>query len=173
MTRPAIATGLNALRRLIQSEDRDARDQMAWVSLCGGLALANAGLGAVHGLAGPIGGLSAAGHGAVCGALLGPVLEKNRSLASGVAAVRLAEVCTMIAKALGCNAADAPTALADWAREAGLQGLTQQGLDPALHDQIATAALATSSMKSNPIPLSEADNMDILAQASHGRISSV
>ncbi|MCX8509500.1 MAG: iron-containing alcohol dehydrogenase, partial [Rhodobacteraceae bacterium] len=47
----AIPSGLAALRRLMQAEDREARDQMAWVSLSGGLALANAGLGAVHGLA--------------------------------------------------------------------------------------------------------------------------
>ncbi len=42
-------------------------------SLCGGLALANAGLGAVHGFAGPFGGMYDAPHGAVCAALLAPV----------------------------------------------------------------------------------------------------
>ena len=60
LCRDAIPRGLSALRRLMQGEDPDARDDMAWVSLCGGLALANAGLGAVHGLAGPLGGRTAA-----------------------------------------------------------------------------------------------------------------
>jgi hypothetical protein len=62
---PAISAGLMALQRLRQGEDQDARDALAWVSLSGGLALANAGLGAVHGLAGVIGGLCPAPHGAV------------------------------------------------------------------------------------------------------------
>ena len=63
LCRDAIPRGLAALIRLMQAEDRQARDEMAWVSLCSGLALANAGLGAVHGLAGPLGGLTGAAHG--------------------------------------------------------------------------------------------------------------
>src|SRR5512138_2719174 len=50
---------------------------MSLASLYGGLALANAGLGAVHGFAGPIGGMFPAPHGAVCAALLPPVMEAN------------------------------------------------------------------------------------------------
>ncbi|TGN43847.1 iron-containing alcohol dehydrogenase, partial [Paracoccus liaowanqingii] len=60
LCRDAIPRGLAAIARLMQAEDAGARDEMAWVSLCGGLALANAGLGAVHGLAGPLGGLTGA-----------------------------------------------------------------------------------------------------------------
>ena len=45
--------------------------------LFGGLALANAGLGAVHGFAGPIGGSFAAPHGAICAALLPHVMRAN------------------------------------------------------------------------------------------------
>src|SRR5205807_1153012 len=57
--------------------DKSAREDMALASLFGGLALANAGLGAVHGFAAPIGGMFPAPHGAVCAALLPQVMEVN------------------------------------------------------------------------------------------------
>ena len=66
----AIPRGIRALKILMEQECPASRDEMAWVSLCGGLALANAGLGVIHGLAGPLGGLSRASHGALCGSLL-------------------------------------------------------------------------------------------------------
>jgi alcohol dehydrogenase class IV len=166
LTRPAIALALPALQVLMTGEDAQARDTMAWVSLCGGLALANAGLGAVHGLAGPIGGVSPAAHGAVCGALLGPVLAMNRARATGPAADKLAQVCATLATALDCTPADAPRALSDWVRHAGLPGLTAQGLDPGLHPTVAKASLEASSMKGNPVPLSVPDLLQLLAQAS-------
>ena len=78
LCRDTIPHGLAGLIRLMEGEDEDARDIMAWVSLCGGLALANAGLGAVHGLAGPLGGLNGAAHGAICGAMLPHVLEASQ-----------------------------------------------------------------------------------------------
>ena len=57
-----------------QGQDLKAREDMALASLFGGLALANAGLGAVHGFAAPIGGMFPAPHGAVCAALLPHVM---------------------------------------------------------------------------------------------------
>lgn len=165
LTQPVIALGLRALMRLQTGEDAGARDDLAWVSLCGGLALANAALGAVHGLAGPIGGISPAAHGAVCGALIAPVLAMNREKATGVARDRLDTVCAQIAEAMGGNAEAAPDTLAAWARAAGLPDLTDQGLDPADHGAVARAALGASSMKGNPVALSEADLIAILASA--------
>jgi alcohol dehydrogenase class IV len=169
LARPAIARGLAALQRLSQGEDAGARDEMAWVSLSGGLALANAGLGAVHGLAGPAGGMSSAPHGAICAVLLGPVLAMNRTRAAAGgdarAALRLAEVCAIIADSLGGTAEDAPQTFAEWVRRSGLSGLTAQGLAPADHAAVAEAAVVASSMATNPVALPVPDLRTILAQA--------
>ncbi|MBU9697710.1 iron-containing alcohol dehydrogenase [Rhodobacteraceae bacterium HSP-20] len=157
LTAPAIPQGLQALHRLMENEDPDARDALAHVSLTGGIALANAGLGAVHGLAGVIGGLTPAPHGAICGALLAPVLRLNRAHATGETARRLDTVFHHIAQTLGGRPEDAPETLATWARNAGLPGLTAQGLPASLHDETAQAALASSSMKGNPVQLTAQD----------------
>ena len=164
LVRPAIGPGLAALARLMAAEDPEVRDRMSWVSLCGGMALANGGLGAVHGLAGVIGGLTGAAHGAICGALLGPVLAMNRRLVPDPA--RIDAVCELIAEVLGGAPADAPARLADWARGCGLPGLAAQGLDPAQHAQVARDALASSSMKGNPVMPSVDQLCAVLAEAS-------
>ncbi|MDT8858131.1 iron-containing alcohol dehydrogenase [Paracoccaceae bacterium Fryx2] len=153
LTLPAIGLGLAALMRLMQAEDAEARDDLAWVSLSGGLALANGGLGAVHGLAGVIGGLTGAAHGAICGTLLGAVLAENRNASEGPARDRLQRVCETLAPPLQTTPGDAPDALAAWARAAGLPGLADLGLARADFAQVAEAALASSSMKGNPVPL--------------------
>lgn len=165
ITAPAIPQGLHALKRLMEAEDPQARDALAHTSLTGGLALANAGLGAVHGLAGVIGGLTPAPHGAICGALLAPILRLNRDHATGETARRLDTVFQHIAAALGGAPQDAPDTLAAWARSAGLPGLTAQGLPPALHAETAKAALTSSSMKGNPVALSEPDLLSALRSA--------
>ncbi|MFN4203924.1 MAG: iron-containing alcohol dehydrogenase [Tabrizicola sp.] len=162
---PAIAAGMRALMGLMRGEDAEARDRMAWVSLCGGLALANAGLGAVHGLAGVIGGMTGAAHGAICGALLGPVLAANRAAAEGAARARLDEVCSVLAEVLGSSAAEAPAELQAWAWAEGLPGLAALGVADADHDRIATAALSSSSMKGNPVALTKAQLREVLAAA--------
>ena len=165
LARPAIGAGMQALVRLMQREDAEARDRMAWVSLCGGLALANAGLGAVHGLAGVIGGLTGAAHGAICGALLGPVLAANRTAATGAARDRLDTVCSLLAEALGATAEEAPAALQAWAWAQGLPGLSALGVDEEQHLSIATAALQASSMKGNPVLLSAEALREVLERA--------
>jgi hypothetical protein len=165
LARPAIAVGMRALMQLMQGEDTVARDRMAWVSLCGGLALANACLGAVHGLAGVIGGLTGAAHGATCGALLGPVLAANRSAATGPTRVRLDEVCAMLADVLGVPAEAAPKALQAWARAEGLPGLAALGVRDDQHEGIAMAAMGTSSMKGNPVQLDVAALTEVMRRA--------
>ena len=67
------------IRAFDEGDDRESREDMAFAALLSGICLANAGLGAVHGFAGPIGGMFNIPHGIVCGALLAPVLEQNIS----------------------------------------------------------------------------------------------
>jgi alcohol dehydrogenase class IV len=165
LTQGSIAPGLAALRRLMAGEDAAARDAMAWCALTGGLALANGGLGAVHGLAGVIGGRTGAAHGAICGALLGPVLAMNRRLAAGAARARLDAACASLAAVLGGSAEDAPDALAAWARDAGLPTLAAMGLPPADHAAVAEAALTASSTRGNPVHVTSADLAAALAAA--------
>jgi alcohol dehydrogenase class IV len=64
-------------RAYANGRDSEARTDMAFASLLGGLSLANAGLGAAHGFAAPVGGMFPAPHGAVCAALLPHVMQVN------------------------------------------------------------------------------------------------
>lgn len=158
LARAAIPAGLAALRRLMAAEDAGARDRMAWVSLCGGLALANSGLGAVHGLAGPIGGMTGAAHGAICGALLPHVL---RLVAARAPSARMDEVEAWI----GAEFAGGIDALEDWIHGQGLPRLSALGLCPGDHAAAAEAALQSSSMKASPARFSLDDLGGLLRQA--------
>lgn len=62
----ALAAGDNSLA---------ARESMAYAAFLSGVGLANAGLGAIHGLASPIGAAADIPHGVVCGRLLGPLMR--------------------------------------------------------------------------------------------------
>ena len=154
LCRDAIPKGLAALRTLMTGEDAVARDDMAWVSLCGGLALANAGLGVIHGLAGPLGGLSGASHGAICGALLPHGLAANaEAVDEPRTAARIAEIRGWIASSLGGDPEGAFETLAIWSRQQGLPGLDAQGVSAEARAQAACDAATSSSMKANPVPL--------------------
>jgi len=165
LTRGAIGPGLAALVRLMEGEDPAARDAMAWCSLTGGLALANGGLGAVHGLAGVIGGRTGAAHGAICGVLLGPTLAVNRALTSGAARQRIDEACASLAAVLGGTDQAAPRQLAELAATAGLPRLADFGLHPSEYPGVAEAALSASSTAGNPVPLAASDLVEILQLA--------
>jgi alcohol dehydrogenase class IV len=159
--RDAIPKGLVAIRQIMDGENPDARDALAWLSLCGGLALANSGLGVVHGLAGPLGGLSNAAHGAICGALLPHGLRANAEAGQHpVLQARIAEVQGWIAQSYGGAPDDAFDTL-----EAGLPGLDAQGITDAARSKAAKDAVSSSSMKANPVALSESQLLDVMERA--------
>ena len=170
LCRDAIPRGLAALPRLLERDDAAARADMALVSLTGGLALANARLGAVHGLAGVIGGRTGAAHGAICGRLLPAALAVNEAALAArdpenPARARLAEVCGWIAAALGGPPGEAAAALARWIEAAGLPTLAALGVDPPDHAAIAAASARSSSMRGNPLDLTETELSALLASA--------
>ncbi|SDW25040.1 iron-containing alcohol dehydrogenase [Roseicitreum antarcticum] len=163
----AIPRGLAALVRLMACEDPGARDALAYVSHVSGIALANAGLGAVHGFAGVIGGRTGAAHGAVCGRLLVPVLQANRAalLAAGRDVRRFDDVAGWIGQALGVPTSAAVACLGAQVSAWGLPGLGALGVDAQEAGQIAQEARVSSSMKGNPVALPHLALMDILAAA--------
>ncbi|QPH52292.1 iron-containing alcohol dehydrogenase [Pontivivens ytuae] len=161
--RDAIGSGLRALVTLMEREDAAARDALAFTSLSGGLALANAGLGAVHGFAGVIGGRTGAAHGAICGRLLPPVLAANAE--AGGDPERLDAIRRIIVEVLGGADRDAFDTLEAWIDAEGLPRLGAMGLDAADHAEVAEASLSASSMKGNPVALSQQALEGVLARA--------
>jgi alcohol dehydrogenase class IV len=148
----------------------EARADMAICSLLGGLALANAKLGAVHGLAGVVGGTADVPHGVACAALLVPVIEANvRALHDGPAGHpaldRYAETAALLT---GKGDASVQDGIA-WIRETlallGIPGLGTFGIGPQHADDVAAKAARSSSMQGNPVTLSIADLRAILLEA--------
>ncbi|WP_438810651.1 iron-containing alcohol dehydrogenase [Roseobacter cerasinus] len=167
LCRAAIPKGARALARLAKGEDAGARDDMAFVSLVGGLALANAGLGAVHGLAGVLGGRTGAPHGLICGRLLGPVLVANAAALDrdGADLTRFHEVAAWLGGGFGI-APDAvahqlPALLDEWQVPRLTQWLTPETDLLAIAEEAAGA----SSMKANPCVLSSDALVEIMTQA--------
>ncbi|WP_025052491.1 iron-containing alcohol dehydrogenase [Sulfitobacter noctilucae] len=166
LCRAAIPAGLDHLRALVEQDTAEAWDKMAWVSTCGGLALANAGLGAVHGFAGVIGGKTQAPHGEVCGALLPAVLQAHARMAEPNTEVarRLAWVLAQIDSNFG-GEGQGVEGLRRWSQEQGLRGLSAMGMSAGDHAAVAEASAGASSMKANPFKLSQPELIAILEAA--------
>jgi alcohol dehydrogenase class IV len=150
--------------------DLDARTHMALCSLLGGMALANAKLGAVHGFAGVVGAMLGVPHGAACAALLAPVVETNvRALRlrqpGDPALERYAEAARLLT-----GRADATIeAGVAWIRETvtllRIPGLATFGLRGDQASEVVTKAARSSSMQGNPIVLRDEELHEILAAA--------
>jgi len=171
LAREGIRRAAGGLRRAhADGTDVGARSDMAVASVAGGMALANAKLGAVHGLAGVLGGTVAVPHGVACAALLAPVMEANvAALRAGPAGHpvldRYAEVAALLTGDSGAAVEDGIA----WVRQTlallGIPGLAAFGLAPDQADGIAAQALRSSSMQGNPVALTAGDLRAILARA--------
>jgi alcohol dehydrogenase class IV len=157
--RPAFHDGANAA----------AREDMALASLFGGLALANAGLGAVHGFAAPIGGMFSASHGAVCAALLPHVMDANLQASRLWSATgEIHDRYARIARLLTGDPAATPEDGVRWVRalvaELGILPLRELGVTAGSIPELVAKAARASSMKANPLPLTT-DELTAILQA--------
>jgi alcohol dehydrogenase class IV len=148
-------------------DDLAAREDMSLSALFSGLALANARLGAVHGLAGSIGGEIPAPHGAICAALLPHVMSANISALLNRSPDHPAlERYSAIGKLLSGDPDAAADAGIHWVSgfcaHANIQSLLMYGLSEALYPRIIEKAYKASSMRGNPIALSEVELRNIL-----------
>ena len=146
------------------------REALALASLLGGLSLANAGLGAVHGFAAPIGGIFAAPHGAVCAALLAPVMRANVAALrardpDGPALARYREVAALVTGEPSATIEDGLQWIADLCRALDVPGLARYGMREADVAALVGQARAASSMKANPIALTDAELAEIATRA--------
>jgi alcohol dehydrogenase class IV len=171
LCRETLARAAVALPQAVdRGNDLAARTDMALASLFSGLALANAGLGAVHGIAGPLGGMIDAPHGALCARLLPHVFEVNlkalaRRRAPDLGHARFAQAARWLTGSPRASAADGARwlhALIDALKIPPLRhwGLTAQDL-PALMPR----AHAAGSMKGNPVALSDEEVGEIVSRA--------
>jgi len=160
-----------SLRRVYAApDDATARADMAFASLMGGLALANAKLGAVHGFAGVLGGMYAAPHGAVCAALLPHVIKANiRALQQRQphhpTLERFDDIARLILGDPSANASAALGWIDETSRLFGIPKLGSYGVQAADFDAIVEKSSASSSMKGNPLQLNADELKVILAAA--------
>jgi alcohol dehydrogenase class IV len=160
-----------SFRRAVENgTDAQAREDMAVASLFGGMALTNAGLGAVHGFAGPIGGMFSAPHGEICAALLADVMEINlRALREREPNSYAIHRYYRIGALLSGNNNATSNAGIEWIRQIvsdfKIPRLSSHGIKPAHIGDIVKNAMNASSMKANPITLTEAELAEILQRA--------
>ena len=171
LAREGLRRGAAGLRAAYaDGQDAGARADMAMCSLLGGMALANAKLGAVHGLAGVIGGMADVPHGIACAALLAPVIEANvRALWSGPpghpALDRYAEVAQLLTGQPGASIEDGLAWIRETTTLLAIPGLAAFGIGPQHAEDVAAKASRSSSMQGNPVALSHSDLRAILLQA--------
>ncbi len=168
--RQGLRLAATSLRRVYENgNDQTAREKMSLASLLGGLALANAGLGAAHGFAGPLGGIIGAPHGALCARLLPPVMEANilalRERDEGSALARYEEAARILT---GKDTARPEDGVA-WTKELvaalNVPPLNKYGLKREDIPSVVEKAKKSSSMKGNPVELTEEELLLILTKA--------
>jgi alcohol dehydrogenase class IV len=168
LCREGIARSARSLRRAFDGDLSQAvRVDLALASLFGGLALANAGLGAVHGFAGPVGGMFDAPHGAACAALLAAVVRANaRALESreprNPALTRYREIAAIVTGRVEADVSDLVAWIEALVAALAVPGLSHWGASAADIPTLVAKARAASSMKGNPIALDDRELEDIV-----------
>lgn len=166
-----LARAGRSLRRAYEDgTDVSAREDMALASLMGGLALANAKLGAVHGFAGVIGGMYPAPHGVICARLLPFVMETNvKALQSRAEDSPFLPRYADVAQILTGDAEATPADGVDWVQtlcsQLEIPGLSEFGVKKTDFLTIVSKTQNSSSMKGNPIKLTDDELSQILDQA--------
>jgi alcohol dehydrogenase class IV len=173
VSREGIIRGSRSLLAAFRNgQDSAAREDMALTSLFGGLALANGGLGAVHGFAGPIGGMFKAPHGAICASLLPYVMkhnaEKIRSMddpSLGAVVDRYEKVARWMTGNPNASIEDGVAFIEALAADLQIPGLREIGIQSDDFDRIIEKSKVSFSMQKNPICLDEATLKKILQEA--------
>jgi alcohol dehydrogenase class IV len=175
ITDPLCLDGLGRVARSLRrawtdGADLDARTNMSLAALFGGLALANAALGAVHGFAAAIGGRFDAPHGAVCAALLPGVVRTNVAALTArahgsSAAARYVTAARVLTGRGDAGAEDLIAFLQQLRRDLKIPGLGAYGVGEHDAQSIVEAAARTSSMRGNPVALDTAELYAVLDAA--------
>ena len=157
-------------RAYVRGDDLPAREEMAMASLFGGLVLANAGLGAVHGFAGPLGGMFNAPHGLVCATLLPAVFAANVQAleerdAESPALNKYREVARIVTGRKNADLSDGLQWINDLSMNLFVPGLEDFGITEVDFPTIVQKAKNASSMKGNPIQLTDEELTEILADS--------
>jgi alcohol dehydrogenase class IV len=169
--RDGLARAARSLRRAYEDgTDLDAREDMALVSLYGGMALANAGLGAVHGFAGPLGGMLGAPHGELCARLLPGVITANvgalrRRATDSPVLARYGEVARILTGSPDARPEDAAGWIGELTEALSIPDLSAHGLTPADLGTTVAQSRKASSMRGNPIELTDEELHHILEDA--------
>ncbi len=169
--REGLARAGRSLRQAYRDgSDAAAREDMALASLFSGLALANAKLGAVHGFAGPLGGMISASHGVICARLLPIVCRVNvcalqSRAADSPALARYDEIARVLTGKAATLASDGVTWIQQLCAELNVPPLRRFGLKEQDFPVIVEKAKKSSSMKGNPIELTDDELMEILENA--------
>lgn len=151
-------------------KDAQARFGMSYASLLGGLALANAGLGVIHGFAAPIGGMFDAPHGAVCAALLPHGMAMNIAALrvrapESESLVRYREVARMLTGNADATAEDGVEVVRELVKKLEIPGLRTYGLNAGDVPTLTEKAARASSMRANPLPLTQDELAAVLTAA--------
>ncbi|MEA3411425.1 MAG: iron-containing alcohol dehydrogenase [Pseudomonadota bacterium] len=176
MTDALAISGLRAARDgllpwyLGEGDPAQNRACMAWAALASGITLAQTGLGSVHGLASPLGAFHPIPHGVVCGTLVAAATQVNiRAMndrePGNIALARYARVAEVLLERRIRDPESARTALVErldeWTRRLDLPPLSHYGIDEQALDSIVAHSRG-SSMKTNPVVLSDAEVREVL-----------
>jgi alcohol dehydrogenase class IV len=150
--------------------NQTAREDMALASLFGGLALANAKLGAVHGFAGPLGGMISAPHGVICARLLPFVMQANvqalqERANDSLALARYEEVAQLLTDDVTAKANEGIEFVQELCEALKVPSLTEFGLKEKDFQKAVEKSQKSSSMKGNPVILTENELLEILKKS--------
>ncbi len=157
-------------KAFLSGSDMNARIDLSLTSLYGGLALTNAGLGAVHGFAAPMGGMYDVPHGAICGILLPEVFKINinaleQRAPDSEALIRYSEISRLLTGDQYATREQGAIWLSELVNKLQIPRLSAYGIPRDDFVLIAEKALKASSMKANPIVLTTEELIKILEAA--------